>query len=330
VFHCQGSVPGGVAPQQLIQTWLKTSCQHLQSQMTAVKSFMKLHRIMNAAQQILIEGSCRVEPPVVLISRYGSLTSEQQEAVSNDLIKMAQSGASSNFMHAIQADVMSTLVRELTAVQPPMDFASQKIINDFLDAVKRVSDCVDLSLQDESLTWSVRPTVQGCGPDCSESHNVGDCLVCGHGWGAHGGHTCNRAPFTGRRGSWLPSSQAAPVGSLHVETSPGTIKVSLDPKCSEMEGIQSENSLKSDPDKEMGTVITFNIIHNSASAPKVIVGLSLTPPPLIVPVAAKVSLGLDLGNLKFIDNVEKGKDSPGLKLTSQLNPALSISPSVIK
>lgn len=244
---------------------------------------------------------------------------------------MAQSGASSNFMHSSQADVISKLVRELIAVQPPMDFASQKIINDFLDAVKRVSDCVDLPLQDESLTWSVRPTVQGCGPNCSESHSGdGDCLVCGHGWGAHGGHTCSRAPFTGRRGSWLPSSQAAPVGSLHVETLPGTIKVSLDPKGSEMEGIQSENSLKSNPDKEVGTVITFNIIHSSASAPKVIVGLSLTPPPLIAPVDAKVSLGLDLGNLKFIDIVEKGKESPGLKLTGQLNLALSISPSVIK
>lgn len=296
--------------------------------MTAVKLFMKLHQIMNAAQQILIEGSCRVEPPVALISRYGSLTFEQQEAVSNNLIKMAESGASSKLMHAIQADVMSTLVRELTAVQ--MDVASQKIINDFLDAVKRVSDCVDLPLQDKSLTWSVRPTVQGCGPDCSESHSSGDCLVCGHGWGAHSGHTCGRAPFTGRRGSWLPSSQKAPVGSLHVETSPDTIKVSLDPKCSEMEGIQSENSLESNPDKEVGTVITFNIIHSSASAPKIIVGLSLTPPPLTAPVAAKVSLGLDLGNLKFIDNLEKGRDSPGLKLTSRLKQDLSISPSVIK
>lgn len=290
---------------------------------------MQLHQIMNAAEQIVIDGSCRVEPPVNLISRFGSLTYEQQEAVSSDLLTVDQSEANSVLARAIQADVTS-LVLELSASQPPRDFASQKLVDDFLSAVKRVSDFVDKPLQDKELKWSARPTAQGCGLDCSESHSGdGNCLVCGHGWGPHNGHTCARAPFAGRRGSWVSSKRVAPPASVHIEASPGTIKVSLDPKSCQMEGIQSESSLESDPDREVRTVITFNIIHSSATAPNIIVGLSSTPPPLMAPVAAKISLGLDLGNLKFIDN-ESGKDSSGVKLTGQLKKALSISPSVIK
>jgi hypothetical protein len=297
--------------------------------MLATKSFMQLHQIMNAAQQILIDGSCRVEPPVNLISRFGNLTYEQQEAVSSDLLSVEQSLASSAHARAVQADVTS-LVLELSESQPPRDFASQKIVSDFLSAVKRVSDFVDKPLQDKELKWCSRPTVQGCGLDCSQSHSGdGNCLVCGHGWGPHNGHTCARAPFAGRRGSWVSSLRVAPPASVHMDASPGTIKVSLDPKNCEMEGIQSESSLESDLDREVGTVITFNIIHNSATAPKIIVGLSSTPPPLMAPVAANISLGLDLGNLKFI-GIEKGKDSDGVKLAGQLKKALSISPSVIK
>jgi hypothetical protein len=330
VSHCE-SASGQVAPQQLIQTWLQTYCQHLRSQMEATKSFMHLHQIMNAAQQILIEGSCRVEPPSNLISRFGGLSSEQQEAHSQHLIKSSQSGASSESTHAVQAAMVSKLVCTLTATQPPRDSASQKLINDFLDAVNRVSCCVDEPLQQNELKWSVSPSMQGCGTECSSSHSGdGNCLVCGLGWSPHNGHNCTRSPFAGRRGSWLSSSRAAPVASVHVEKSPGMIKASFDPKSTDMLGIQSDSPLDSNPDKEVGTIITFDIVHSSASTPRVIVGLSLTPPPLTAPVAAKVSLGLDLGNLNFIGNVEIGEDNPAFRLSDRLKMSLSLSPSVIK
>ena len=59
------------------------------------------------------------------------------------------------------------------------------------------------------------PTVAvvGCGADCNTSHSgQGNCLVCGSGWGNHGGHRCR----SGTRGSWptgpVPAepAQAAP------------------------------------------------------------------------------------------------------------------------
>jgi hypothetical protein len=311
--------------------WVTSSCQRLQSRLAATKTLLQLHRILNAARQLLIAGRCHSDPPVVLISQFAGLAFEQQEARSDELLKSALSGANSVFAHTAQAVATSSLVRQLAAVQPSKDPALQQHISNFLDAVQRVSEVFEKPLQDKSLKWSTRPKARGCGLDCSQSHSGdGNCLVCGLGWSPHNGHTCSRAPFAGRRGSWVSSLGVAPVVTAHVETSPGSVKFSLYPKSSEFEGIQSENSLESNSDREVGTVVTFNIVHSSTtSTPKVIVGLTLTPPPLVPPIAAKVSLGIDLGNLKIIDNVSSGSKSV-MNFANQLKLAMSMSPTVVK
>jgi len=237
------------------------------------------------------------------------------------LLKTVRSDARSDF-----ASTSALLVHNLIALHPPRDLESQKITSAFLDAVKKVSECPRSPQHDSMLQWGVHATVQGCGPDCSQSHSGdGNCLVCGLGWGPHNGHNCSRAPFAGRRGSWISSSQAVSCVPLHVETTPDFINVAFDPKSSKTEGMQSESPIESNPDKEVGTIITFNITHSSASSPKVIVGLTVTPPPLTAPVATKVALGLDLGELKIIDNTGQGKAH-----LDHLKSALSMSRSVIK
>jgi hypothetical protein len=66
-----------------------------------------------------------------------------------------------------------------------------------------VSDTSDESV-DEILTKAMQKAVlgdTGCDRYCQKSHNGdGACLLCGHGWGRHHGHTCYD---DGRRGSWV-------------------------------------------------------------------------------------------------------------------------------
>jgi hypothetical protein len=262
VSHCHDAVDS--TPQQLCEAWTKTYNQRLQSQVTAAKTLLQVQQILMGAQKILLQGSALVAPPVSLISRFGSLTFEEQEALISDhqLMCSLPSGDIFKFMRVIQAESTSILVRQLIAVYPPNDSESHKVVNCFLDAVNRASDCIDLPLQGKSLQWGARVATQGCGLECSQSHSGnGNCLVCGNGWHeGHSGHTCQRAPFSGRRGSWFSPSNAEHVVPLHVEEiSPGNVKVSLDPKSSQIEGVQSDTPLKSDPDKEIGTVVTFYV-----------------------------------------------------------------------
>jgi hypothetical protein len=79
-----------------------------------------------------------------------------------------------------------------------------------------------------------------------------------------------------------------------METTPDSIKMTFDPKSGITEGMQSEVAI------ERGTTITYNITHSAASTPKVILGLTRTPPPLTDPIVPKVALGLDLGELTII------------------------------
>jgi hypothetical protein len=330
VSHCRDA--GDLSPLQLCDAWSKTSYQRLQSQVTAAKTLSQVQRILVGAQHILLQGSALVVPPVSLISRFRSLTFEEQEAFISDhqLMRSLPSGDFFEVLSATQAESTSTFVRQLIAVHPPKDSESHEVVSCFLDAVKRVSHCTDdLLLQRKSFQWdAVFSHSQGCGPECSQSHSHdGNCLVCGNGWhGGHNGHTCRHDPFSGRRGSWLSSSSGAPVVPLHAEeSSPGTVKVSLDPKSGQKEGTQSDTPLPH-PDKEIGTVITFNITHSSSSTPKVIVGLTQIPPPLKAPIESRVSVGLDLGGMKFIGKAKEAQD----KLAADLKLAVSISPSVIK
>jgi hypothetical protein len=292
VSHCRDA--GDLSPLQLCDAWSKTSYQRLQSQVTAAKTLSQVQRILVGAQHILLQGSALVVPPVSLISRFRSLTFEEQEAFISDhqLMCSLPSGDFFKVLSATQAESTSTLVRQLIAVHPPKDSESHEVVSCFLDAVKRVSHCTDdLLLQRKSFQWdAVFSHSQGCGPECSQSHSPdGNCLVCGNGWhGGHSGHTCRHDPFSGRRGSWLSSSSGAAVVPLHAEeSSPGTVKVSLDPKFGQKEGTQSDTPLPH-PDKEIGTVITFNITHSSSSTPKVIVGLTQIPPPLKAPIESRV------------------------------------------
>jgi hypothetical protein len=329
VSHCHDAVDS--TPQQLCEAWTKTYNQRLQSQVTAAKTSLQVQQILMGAQKILLQGSALVAPPASLISRFGSLTFEEQQAFISDhqLMCSLPSGDIFKVMRATQAESISTLVRQLIAVHPPKDSESHQVINCFLDAVNEVSDCTDLSLQGKSLQWGACVAIQGCGPECSQSHSGdGNCLVCGNGWhGGHSGHNCQHAPFSGRRGSWLSSSNGAPVVPLHVEKIyTGTVKMSLDPKSSQIEGVQSDTPLRIDPDKEIGTVITFNIAHSHSSSPKVIVGLTQIPPPLKAPIASRISIGFDLGDMKFIGKADQAPD----KLVADLKLAVSISPSVIK
>ncbi len=330
VSHCRDA--GDSTPLQLCDAWSKTSYQRLQSHVTAAKTLSQVQHILVGAQQILLQGSALVVPPVSLISRFGSLTFEEQEAFISDhqLMCSLPSGDFFKALSATQAESTSTLARQLIAVHPPKDSESREVVNNFLDAVKRVSDCTDdLPLLGRSPQWgAVFSHCQGCGPECSQSHSHdGNCLVCDNSWHVgHSGHTCQRAPFSGRRGSWRSSSSGASVVPLHAEElSPGTVKVSLDPKSGQMEGAQSDAPLPH-PDKEIGTVITLNITHSSSSTPQVIVGLTQIPPPLKAPIAPRVSVGLDLGGMKFIGKAEEAQD----KLAANLKLAVSISPSVIK
>jgi hypothetical protein len=328
VSHCRDA--GDMAPLQLCDAWSKTSYQRLQGQVTATKTLSQVQQILVGAQQILLQGSALGVPPVSLISRFGSLTFEEQEAFISDHQLMCRLPSCEFFKarSVTEAESTSSLVKQCIAVHPPKDSESHEVINHFLDAVKRVSDCTDdLPLQGKPLQWDAVFSVQGCGPECSLSHSHdGTCLVCENGWhSGHSGHTCQRAPFSGRRGSWVSSSSRAPVVPLHVEeSSPGTVKVPLDPKSGQMESVQSDTPL---PDKEIGAVITFKIAHSSSSTPKVIVGLTQIPPPLKAPFASRVSVGLDLGDINFIG---VAKQEPLDKSAADLKSALSISPSVVK
>ena len=135
------------------------------------------------------------------------------------------------------------------------------------------------------------------------------------------GHICRG----GRRGSWSLRSNGALDVPLHVEEiSSGTFKVSLDRKSSRLEVVQSDELFESNPGREIGTVITFIITHSSSSTPKVIVGL--TPHHPYFAASTKVSIGLDLGDLKF--NCEE--QDTVQQLAADLKSAVSISPSVIK
>jgi hypothetical protein len=178
---------------------------------------------------------------------------------------------------------------------------SEKRGEAFIEAVNKVARSSDVPQERKVLKWNIRPAVRGCGPDCSLDHDEdGDCLVCGEDWGEHGGHTCNQAPFSRSRGSWLTSSQQASSPPQVMETTPDSIKMTFDPKSGITEGMQSEVAIESNCDKEVGTIVTFNITHSSASTPKVILGLTRTPPPLTEPIVPKIALGLDLGNLAII------------------------------
>ena len=269
VSHCRDA--GDLSPLQLCDAWSKTSYQRLQSQVTAAKTLSQVQRILVGAQQILLQGSALVVPPVSLISRFRSLTFEEQEAFISDhqLMCSLPSGDFFKVLSATQAESAWTLVRQLIAVHPPKDSESHEVVNCFLDAVKRVSHCTDdLLLQRKSFQWdAVFSHSQGCGPECSQSHSHdGNCLVCGNGWhGGHSGHTCRHDPFSGRRGSWLSSSSGAPVVPLHAEeSSPGTVKVSLDPKFGQKEGTRSDTPLPH-PDKEIGTARLLSATASSSA-----------------------------------------------------------------
>jgi hypothetical protein len=324
VSHCHGAGHSS-APLQSCEAWLKTCYQRLQSQVTAVESLSLVQQILMGAQHILLQDSELVEPPVSLISRFASLTFKEQLAVSSEhvlfLSLSVPPGDIIKIARAAQADLTSIFARRLIAVQPPKDSESHKVINSFLDSVKRVSDCATLPLQGKSLQWSAHAAIQGCGPGCNLSHRNDKCLVCGGGYQQHMGHICRG----GRRGSWSLCSNGALDVPLHVEEiSSGTFKVSLDRKSSRLEVVQSDELFESNPGREIGTVITFIITHSSSSTPKVIVGL--TPHHPYFAASTKVSIGLDLGDLKF--NCEE--QDTVQQLAADLKSAVSISPSVIK
>ncbi len=326
VSHCHDAAHSS-APLQSCEAWLKICCQRLQSQVAAVESLSLMQSILMGAQHILLQGSALVEAPVSLISRFASLTFEEQLAVSSEHQLMSLSVPSGDIfkiVHAAQADLTSIFTRQLIAVQPPKDSESHKVVNWFLDAVKKVSDCATLPLHGKSLQWSAHAAIQGCGPDCTRIHNDQNCLVCGCSYNRHTRHGCDEPPFKGRRGSWSPVSNGAMRVPLHVqEISSGTFKVSLDLKSSRIEVVQSGNLFDINPShREIGTVITFNITHSSSSTPKVIIGLTSHHPALMA--TTKVSIGLDLGNLTFIGGKRIEQLAVDLKL------AVSISPSVIK
>ncbi len=306
---------------EIFQTWHQRFLPHLRRLMTTTRSFLQVLEITDAAQRILIEGSGLTEPSSSLISRFGSLTFEQKEAASSELLRTVRSETQSQPKKRAQSDLTSTLLRDLIALQPPTDSESQKLVDIFLAAVDKVAQSADSLHSHSKLKWDVRTCTRGCGPECSQSHSQdGNCLVCGHGWGPHNGHTCSRDPFSGRRGSWLTSSQQH-IRPLHVDVTPDVIKVTFDPKSGSPEGIQSEVPIESNPDKELGTIITFNITHSAASAPKVMVGLTSAPPPLSSSVASRFVLGLDLGALQIIGGMAR-KDA-----TEHLRKAISISQS---
>jgi hypothetical protein len=321
--HLLGLLSGDMTALQFFQTWQQRFFLHLRRHMTTTRSFLQAFEITDAAQRILIEGSGLPEPPSSLIFRFGSLTFDEKETVSSALLRTDRSGPKSGLKEQAQADLTSTLLRDLIALQPPTDSESQELVHVFLAAVDKVAQSADSFHQHTTLKWDVRTAIQGCGPECSQSHSGdGNCLVCGHGWGPHNGHTCARDPFSGRRGSWLTSSQQN-VRPPQIEVTPDIIKVTFDPKSGISEGIQSEVPIQSNADQELGTIITFNITHSAASAPKVMVGLTSTPPPLSGSVASRFVLGLDLGALQIIG----GKAKQNATETQKLRKAMSLSQS---
>ena len=299
VSHAQGLVSGSMPAAQ----WFETSRQRfsllLQRLMTNSSSWLQVLKIFDAAQLILIEGSDVPEPPEFLIRRFGSLGLEQKQTASSDILRASLSGTSSGLKESVQEDFTSKLLRGFVALLPPNPFLlfseSEKRGEAFIEAVNKVARCSDALQERNVLKWSIRPTVRGCGPDCSRSHNEdGNCLVCGLGWGPHNGHMCTVSPFSRSRGSWVTSSQQASSPPQVMETTPDSIKMTFDPKSGITEGMQSEVAI------ERGTTITYNITHSAASTPKVILGLTRTPPPLTDPIVPKVALGLDLGELTII------------------------------
>ena len=105
-----------------------------------------------------------------------------------------------------------------------------------------------------------------------------------------------------------------------MQTTPDSLKITFDPKSGVAVGMQSEVVIESNCDKEVGTIITFNITHSAASTPKVILGFTRTPPPLTDPVVPKFAIGLDLGQLKIIGSDAKHPVDIGM-----LQKALSFS-----
>jgi hypothetical protein len=294
VSHAQGMVSGSMPAAQ----WFESSRQRfsllLQRLMTNSSSLLQVLKIFDAAQRILLEGSDVPEPPESLIRRFGSLSLKQKQTASSDVLKASLSGTSIGLKESVQEDFTSKLLRGFVALLPPNLLPvseSEKRGEAFIEAVDKVARCSD-SLQERKILFCSSFTNVGCGPDCPEYHDGdGVCLVCGQGWYTHhgvDGHTCRQGPF-GSRGSWLTSSQE--VSSL----------------------------------LEVGTIITFNITHSSASTPKVILGLSRYPRPLTRSGGAPhVDLGLDLGKLDII-----GGDATHPVDIGMLRKALSFSRSAV-
>jgi hypothetical protein len=305
--HFKASLSGDLSGVQVFQKSMKPFYSQLQRCMAKSSSYLQSLQIIEAAHRILLEGCSLPEPPVSLISRYGPLTFEEKQSASSDLLRTFRSlPSSSNSGIKETSDITNALLHDLIALNPPTDPESKELVHTFFKAVDAVAQHVDPTCKFRGLQWSTRPVAKGCGGDCSNHHSEdGNCLVCGFDWGNHGGHTCNRAPFSGLRGSWLSASQQSVSQPLQIETTAHSMNVAFDPKPGKSEGIQSEMPLENDPDHQVGTIITFNITHSAASTPKVMLGLTSSPPPLTPPIEPKVDVGLDLGQLKVISSDSK-------------------------